>query len=371
MDFPRTVDEITPEWLTTVLRESGAFSGAQVERFEAIQLDGGVAGEVFRLRLFYALEVDDVALTVVAKMSLADERHREMMRDGGVYEREIGFYQRLAPTSGMRSPATYFTEVDPVSGYSMILMEDIGHLRTVDQYASEESEELTLNDALAATASLVSLHANLWSDDSLYQYQWLGNARNPEQIDHQSVQYNDALESFIETFGEFLPEHYESIARNFGRKSRDVIELYGLSPQTFVHGDFRLANVLFDDVATGINRVVAFDWQLIGISNAATDLSYFISASMSTTNRRKHEEALFTAYYEGLKEQGITDYSESEFEVDIRLGALRAAAILTKSAVNLDLKNLLESEEGLQVVKSAMNRLQTIIDWNCDEVIPK
>ena len=24
MDFPRTVDEITPEWLTRVLRESGA-----------------------------------------------------------------------------------------------------------------------------------------------------------------------------------------------------------------------------------------------------------------------------------------------------------------------------------------------------------
>ncbi len=31
MDFPRTVDEITPEWLTQVLRESGAIADSNQE----------------------------------------------------------------------------------------------------------------------------------------------------------------------------------------------------------------------------------------------------------------------------------------------------------------------------------------------------
>jgi|GEM_PF-1682691 hypothetical protein len=41
MDFPRTIDEITPEWLTQVLRESGAIRDAGVESFESTQLQGG------------------------------------------------------------------------------------------------------------------------------------------------------------------------------------------------------------------------------------------------------------------------------------------------------------------------------------------
>jgi hypothetical protein len=38
MDFPRTIDEITPEWLTRVLRESGAIDGTNVESFEATNI---------------------------------------------------------------------------------------------------------------------------------------------------------------------------------------------------------------------------------------------------------------------------------------------------------------------------------------------
>ena len=32
--FPRTIDEITPEWLTETLRESGAIANAKVESIE-------------------------------------------------------------------------------------------------------------------------------------------------------------------------------------------------------------------------------------------------------------------------------------------------------------------------------------------------
>ena len=39
MDFPRTSDEITPEWLTRVLRESGAISDATVESFVFENID--------------------------------------------------------------------------------------------------------------------------------------------------------------------------------------------------------------------------------------------------------------------------------------------------------------------------------------------
>jgi hypothetical protein len=40
IDFPRTFDEISPEWLTQVLRESGAISDAVVESLVLENVDG-------------------------------------------------------------------------------------------------------------------------------------------------------------------------------------------------------------------------------------------------------------------------------------------------------------------------------------------
>ena len=53
MDFPRTADEITPEWLTQVLRESGTIRNASVESFEVSGLAGGLVGNVNRVLLEY------------------------------------------------------------------------------------------------------------------------------------------------------------------------------------------------------------------------------------------------------------------------------------------------------------------------------
>ena len=371
MDFPRTIDEITPEWLTKVLRESGAIENAKVESFSANPLQGGFVSDIFRLELVYGSYDDNAPQTVITKMSLADAARRERLNDGGLYKREVSFYRTLAPAIGMRAPAAYVTEFDSESGFSMILLEDIGHLRAVAQYAPHASEGLNLNDALAAIDSLVSLHARWWNDDSVNEYPWLGNARDTAQIERSATSYAEAVEPFLETFGEFLPDGYESIARSFGQNAGEVMKLLGSGNQTLNHGDFRLDNIVFDDAADGIDRVVAFDWQGIGVSKAAVDISYFIAGSVTTGNRRDNEQTLLSTYYEGLKEHGITNYSKGEFEADLQIGSLRMAAVLTTSSVNLGLHNLLESEEGLQLVKIAADRLQTLVDWNCDEVIPK
>ena len=53
MDFPRTVGEITPEWLTQVLRESGAIGDASVRSrtVKTIGDDQGMTADVVRIGL--------------------------------------------------------------------------------------------------------------------------------------------------------------------------------------------------------------------------------------------------------------------------------------------------------------------------------
>ncbi|MDA1280186.1 MAG: hypothetical protein O3B95_09160 [Chloroflexi bacterium] len=55
MDFPRTVEEIRAEWLTQVLRESGAIGHASVESFEIANIgdDQGLTADVSRIDLCF------------------------------------------------------------------------------------------------------------------------------------------------------------------------------------------------------------------------------------------------------------------------------------------------------------------------------
>ena len=41
MEFPRTVDEITPEWLTQVLRASGAITDTSIVSFSPAEIGVG------------------------------------------------------------------------------------------------------------------------------------------------------------------------------------------------------------------------------------------------------------------------------------------------------------------------------------------
>ena len=74
MDFPRTVDEITPEWLTQVLRESGAIDGAKVESFVFEDIGGqGAWSEVRRIVLEYETTETAAPPSLVAKIGFQSD----------------------------------------------------------------------------------------------------------------------------------------------------------------------------------------------------------------------------------------------------------------------------------------------------------
>ena len=92
MDFPRTVDEITPEWLTQVLRESGAIQKSTVESFdiEPIGVGMGTVGILKRLVLQFDVHEPNAPGSVVAKFSPIEESKREFFKR--LNTREYQFY---------------------------------------------------------------------------------------------------------------------------------------------------------------------------------------------------------------------------------------------------------------------------------------
>jgi hypothetical protein len=126
---------------------------------------------------------------------------------------------------------------------------------------------------------------------------------------------------------------------------------------------------MFDDRPDSADPVYAFDWQLATRGKGANDLGYFLGFSFSNKSRQHFEQQLLAEYHESILDLGVANYSFEEFSVDVRIGAFRLMYVLTLGIVNAG-QHLKETDEGAQFLKSLCNRLQILVDWNCDEVIP-
>ena len=365
-DFPRTTGEITAEWLTNVLRASGAIRGASVKSFTVsnIGVGQGVVGDVSRLDLEYDTPEKTAPRAVIAKLALADDEKREFIDSAGLYEPEAGFYRELASASGMATPETYFAEYD--AGYVNLLLEDLGHLRAVDQ-----ADDCSFDDASAGLNALATMHARWWEDPRLPGYSWLPGSPGPEQIRVAVERFPGSLESCIEKVGDYLPSGFEAIARMYGKSIPEITRLNYRGPLTLTHGDFRLANLFFDDADGATDPVVAFDWQLASHAKGASDVGYFLCWSLETESRRRYEKRLLTDYHDCLIDLGISGYSYDEFIVDARRAVLKNLRIIVNVLGSSIGDHLLATDDGRKRVVAVCSRLQTLIDWNCDEVIPK
>ena len=251
MGFPRTVDEITPAWLTRVLRDSGAIRDAKVESFSATGLVGGVAGDVNRLELAYAGPANQGPATVIAKLAVLDDDRRSRINGTGAYEREARLYRELSSEVGMPTPSANCVEFDRKSGHFVLLLEDLGRFRSIDQWG-----DCSFEDGSSALQALAKMHAKWWENDRLYALGWLTDFTDVRRLDQVSDDYADILERFLEICDGYLPAGYEAVARKYGESVREVVGHWGKSPVTFLHGDFRLANLCLNDEPGAPDAVV-------------------------------------------------------------------------------------------------------------------
>ena len=108
----------------------------------------------------------------------------------------------------------------------------------------------------------------------------------------------------------------------------------------------------------------------MGRIKGTRDLAYFLSWSFATESRRKYEKQLLTDYHDSIVDLGVKNYSSEEFSTDVRISALWTIRQANFATVNQE-EGALETEGGQKKMKAVWERMQTVIDWNCGEVIPK
>lgn len=365
IEFPRTIDEITPEWLTKVLRASGAIDGASVRSFDLANIgdDQGVAGDVRRLHLTYDFAIETQPASVIAKFPRHDLPANPVIAAFGV--RETRFYKELSSVSGMDTPTLYYSGLDDESGDFVLLLEDLRALRVVDQ-----TDGCGYQDARTALQSIATMHAKWWNNPSLARTSWLLDRPIPGNVELMHERFAQDFDQFVEIAGKHVPAGLDSVAGKLETNIPKVISAVVSPPFTLVHGDYSLSNLFFDDQAGGHGGIVPFDWALAGRVKAASDVAFFLMESLTTGTRRESEQRLLNEYHSALVSGGISDYSIEELWSDIRLAALPHFAKRVNVTVRVGTR-MLDSVSGRRRAESIWERLQAVVDWNCGDVIPK
>ena len=303
--IPTTVDDVTADWMSDVL-------GRPVTDLDATLIGAGigVSSAVYRCRL----EGEGCPGQVVVKMPALDPAAVFTSTVLRMYIREVGFFARLAPDSPIRVPQGYHAAVDPETSAFVVVMEDMGGLRAIDQI-----EGMAPADAERAVDALARWQARWWGradglvDDGIAMS--LGDPIYPAIL--PSV-FAEGWEKLTGAGGIDLPPSVIELGEAYPASIQRLLEQLSAGPTTLLHGDYRADNMFFDDDG----ELVLLDFQLIGTGRGAYDLAYFITQSLDADVASEHERDLFDRWIDGLRTGGVDDVDVESCWLDYRRAAL-------------------------------------------------
>ncbi|QLL05417.1 phosphotransferase [Mycobacterium vicinigordonae] len=275
--------DLTAEWLTATLG-AGAVAELTTER-----IGTGQMSECYRIGLTYS--AGSGPASVVLKVAASDPVSRQTGLTLGLYEREVRFYQDIAPRLGGAVAPCYHAAIDTSSGVFDLLLADAWPATVGDEITGATTEQATL-----AVSELGHLHGPLLGEGALANLPWL-NRDTPVNQAMISALYAD----FVNRYGDQIaPEH-----RDVCERLVDAFDGYQAQeaarggPHGLMHGDFRLDNLLFGDPGAD-RKLTVVDWQTVSWGPAFADLAYFLGCAVPSEQRRATYDALLRAYHEAL-----------------------------------------------------------------------
>jgi hypothetical protein len=323
--IPAGPSELTPGWLTQVLRQAGAIEAGGVAEVCVEPAGQGQVADCLRCRLHFDRPEPAAPGSVIVKLPARDPTSRQSGVGYALYEREVRFYQQLAGVVGITTPRCLYAEFDAGSGMFGLVLDDLAPARETDQLSG-----ISADDASTALGQLARLHAARWGNPRYFGLGWLHDLGQ-----RFSSSYPEALpplfDAFAERYGDQLdPDHLAIITAfrpHVGRFSTERPE-----PLTVLHGDYRTDNMLFD-AAGGTIPLAVIDWQTMVTGPAMADVAFLLGASLDPAERRLHESRLVGEYHKALSARGVTGYSWDRCWTDYRRYAYQCVAFLVPSTM--------------------------------------
>ncbi|MGW5071801.1 phosphotransferase [Rhodococcus sp. NPDC004095] len=279
LQVPREWDELTPDWMTTVL--AARHPGARVESVKVEMRDDGTNRRA-RLALTYA-EGDGPA-TVFVKG--CDPDHRELVRyTSGLFHEPRLFASGAALP--LDHPVVYTALIHEPDDFVLVMENLIA--RGADP--RDATRPMTVEQAAHGVRGLARLHGAYWgsrlSRNSALSWvepfvPWGGMELAP-------------LPAAIERLGDSAPPEVRSLTIDHLVENvwiRYVRTLTRSPHQTLLHGDPHIGNsYVLPDGDVGF-----LDWQVVRRGDFSLDLGYFLQGALTVEDRRRSERELVEEY---------------------------------------------------------------------------
>lgn len=313
--IPTRPDLLTNAFLQRILaaarttQDAGATTDAvadvpelQVTGFEWKPLEVGVISEVVAVTAFVRASAQGSATVekhLVAKF-LRPEFPFESM-----FQVESTFYSRFSNDSSVLPfdiPTPIFTS------NVLTVLERVPRVKTFTCLDGCPADRISV-----LVTKLAQMHVRLWSYDcdGLAVPAGIGSnlsgAAKREKFPDLWRTYLDDIpleesdRARLAALCEFLSAHPELL-----EATHDMVER---GPQTLIHGDYHVANILFPAAAatTGAedDRIWLLDWATCGKGNAMRDLAFFFIVSVTHTDRRVHEAQSLALYHDTVQTERV------------------------------------------------------------------
>ncbi len=294
---------LTPEWMTEVLRSSDtidqATSVASVE-VKDLATEGGLLSEMFRVTLGY--RDGSGPATAIVKLPIDDETQRFTADILGFYARELAFYDQIAPGAPFGTAGLYGSRIADDSTDFVLVMEDLGDMRSVDQL-----DGVQIDDTRAALSAMAQFHAAWWEHDDIPTLSsTFLPVLNDVYLNALPGVFEGGWQTCQEQAGDLLTPETKALGDRFGTLVPWLLEEMS-TPATFVHGDWRSDNVFY-----GTNDEISMiDFQITGFACGLYDVAYFVGQSVDSDLRAGNDEALVRHYLSVLADNGV-DYPFDE-----------------------------------------------------------
>lgn len=305
-------EDITPEWLTDVLRRNGVLESGEVSQIKPIFAKTLQVSKISRLKIDYSEDAQTTApASLFLKLSRLDTY--PLVNDRS----EVEFYQKVANRSVGPIVQCYDSAFSEETNCSHLLLEDLSETHT-------QPRDRRLPSPLEcelAVMSLAEFHATWWEHPKLGGE--IGRIFDASWLETFLLNLKSSTEAFLSFLGDDITIENRRVYERLLLSCRKIWgRLTNPAGLTVTNGDLHWWNFLYPkDAAQDMVRII--DWQLWHIDLGARDLAFLIALGGFAEERHTGELALLKLYHRTLLANGVTNYDWSTFWNDYRYSAIR------------------------------------------------
>lgn len=360
--IPDSIADVSADWMQRALA-AGGNEVPEIAGMEAQRIGEGIGlmGALLRCRLTYQEPNPSAPESVIVKLASPIPKSHRTGRLVKVYQREYDYYGRIAPNAPIRSPHLFYGDFDRRRHRLALVLEDLRGMATADQVQGASAAQ-----ALTAVRNIARMHGHFWNRTDCPPLVGAFDATRPGTKRLAQLAYLANLPASLRNLEHLLPEWAPTLAESFGARMLTFGDDMAAGSRTFVHGDFRLDNMLFGPEGDDDGFAVV-DWQVSGIGSGLYDVAYFLGGSVPTDIRREIEREALEEYHHIVSSMGVKDFTVDECWRRYRQAALSLFLIVVIAGGGVELGD----RRGRLLFETIARRsLAAIEDLSAAEFLP-